>query len=280
MPARLLVLALLALLTAGCASVPTDRPSAVSVDVIQGRTDRDSRTIVLDVTNTSTDPIELVAAHLDTEQFSAPAVWDRGTTLKPGLTVSLRAPLADPTCPVPASAEPRVSVTYRDADGDTHTVKVEPTQSTDVLAIIARDDCIGVLAAQRAEIRVADTVAWTPGAKQPAVLTLDATPTGVGSLDIVEARSTILLQLVDATDARVGALPVDQKLDAQSGATQVTLSLVPSRCDPHAIAEDKRGTIMILEVRLDDGTDGVVYVRSGDGVKATLFEFVTDYCAT
>lgn len=279
MPARLLALALLALVTGGCAPVQVAEADAVTVDVIQGRTDRDSRTIVLDVTNTSTAPIELVTAQLDTAQFSEPAVWSRGTALAPGRTVSLRAPLADPVCPVLADAAPLVSVTYLDADGGSHTATVDPTQSTGVLAIIARDDCIGVLAAQRAEIRVADSVAWTPGAHQPAVLTIDATPTGSGSLEIVEARSTILLQLVDDAGARVGALPVEQTLDAASGPEQIALHLVPSRCDPHAIAEDKRGTIMILAVRLDDGTEGVIYVRSGDDVKATLFEFVTDYCA-
>lgn len=278
MPARLLALALLALLTGGCAPVQVDEPDAVTVDVIQGRTDRDSRIIVLDVTNTSADPIELVMARLDTDQFAEPAVWRRGTTLEPGRTVSLRAPLADPVCPVPSGAAPRVSVTYRDADGATHTARVEPTQSTDVLALIARDDCIGVLAAQRAEIRVADSVAWTPGAHQPAVLTLVATPIGTGSLEIVEARSTILLQLVDDTGARVGALPVERTLNTASGTEEIALRLVPSRCDPHAIAEDKRGTIMIVAVRLDDGTEGVIYVRSGDDVKATLFDFVTDYC--
>ena len=285
MPARVTALAALVavtLLAGGCAPVasPTvDEAGSVSVDVIQGRTDRDGRVIVMDVTNTGDAAIDLEHARLDTEQFSGPAEWSRGTTLEPGRTVSLRAPLADAVCPAPDGAEPTVTVRYLDPDGQERTVTVEPTQSTDVLSIIERDDCMGVLAAERAEIRVADSVDWAPGAHQPVALGIIGTPTGDGSLEIVEARSTILLQIVDDAGARVAALPLGLVLNADSAATEFTLHLVPTRCDPHAIAEDKRGTIMIIGVRLDDGTEGVVYVRSGDAVKASLLDFVTDYCA-
>lgn len=283
MAARVIALALLALLATGCAPVATEpvatEPDTISVDVIQGRTDRDARVIVLDVTNTGETPIQLVEARLDTPQFVEPAVWNRGTTLAPGLTVSLRAPLAEPVCPVAEGAEPVVTVDFLDSAGAAHTQVVSPTQSTDVLAIIERDDCIAVLAAKIADIRVSESVTWTPGAHLPAALQLVASPTGTGALEIVEARSTILLQIVDGSGERVSALPVAATVDADSGDQTITLDLVPSRCDPHAIAEDKRGTIMIVAVRLDDGAEGVVYVRSSDAVKAELFEFITDFCA-
>lgn len=277
MPIRVVALIALALLVGGCA--PVDAPSSVSVDVTQGRTDRDSRTIVLDVTNTGDAPIQLVQARLQTPQFADDAEWSRGTTLAPGRTVSLRAPLADPVCPVPADTLPTVTVSYTDAEGVSRSEEVVPTQSTDVLAIIERDDCMAALAAEAAELRILDDLTWTPGAAQPASLQVIATPTGTGSLEILEARSTILLQLVDAAGVRVSELPVGITVDESSGEQVIDLSLVPARCDPHAIAEDKRGTIMVLAVVLDDGTEGVVYVRSPDTVKASLYDFVTDYCA-
>jgi len=276
MTVRVIALVLLALIASGCA--PVDAPSSIAVDVTQGRTDRDSRTIVLDVTNTGEQGIQLVTATLSTAQFDADAVWSRGTDLGPGRTVSLRAPLADPVCPSPANATPVVTVSYVDATGSPRTETITPTQSTDVLSIIERDDCIAVLAAGIAELRVSESVAWTPGAHQPAVLQVEVSPTGAGSLQLVEARSTILLQLVDSLGTRVEALPVGLSVDDGAGEQRITLDLVPTRCDPHAIAEDKRGTIMILQVRLDDATEGVVYVRSSDAVKAELFEFITDYC--
>lgn len=280
MAARLLALAILVLLAAGCAPVPVERPASLSVDVTQGRTDRDGRVIVIDVTNEGSAPLELVKAQLDTAQFAEPAIWNHGTTLAPGRTVSLRAPLSEPVCPVPDGTEPEVTITYRGPDGASHSDTVAPTQSTDVLAVIERDDCIAVLAAARADIRVSDSVSWTPGARQPAELVMLATPTGDGSLEIVEARGTILLALVDESGTRVEPHPIGRHLDAASGDQEFTLRLVPARCDPHAIAEDKRGTIMALTVRLDDGTEGAAYFRSNDEVKSSLYAFVTDYCAT
>jgi len=280
MPHRSLALALLVLLVAGCAPVDVEASAPISVDVTQGRTDRDGRVIVLDVTNTGAEPIELVSAELATPQFAAPSTWTRGTTLAAGRTVSLRAPLADPVCPVPGEAGPRVTVSYLDGSGESHSVTVEPTQSTDVLAIIEKDDCIAALTAARADLSIADTVTWTAGAHQPAELLLSAAPTGEGSLEVVEAQGTILLALVDSAGTRVKELPIARTVDGGTGVQQFALRLVPARCDPHAIAEDKRGTIMVLAVRLDDGTEGVAYVRPSDDVKASLYAFVTDYCAS
>ena len=280
MPHRSLALALLVLLVAGCAPVDVEASAPISVDVTQGRTDRDGRVIVLDVTNTGAEPIELVSAELATPQFAAPSTWTRGTTLAAGRTVSLRAPLADPVCPVPGEAGPRVTVSYLDGSGESHSVTVEPTQSTDVLAIIEKDDCIAALTAARADLSIADTVMWTAGAHQPAELLLSAAPTGEGSLEVVEAQGTILLALVDSAGTRVKELPIARTVDGSTGVQQFALRLVPARCDPHAIAEDKRGTIMVLAVRLDDGTEGVAYVRPSDDVKASLYAFVTDYCAS
>lgn len=278
MVARLVVIALVALLAGGCAPVASSDPSQVSVDVTQGRTDRDGRVIVLDVTNTGSTPIDLVQATLVTTQFAEHAEWTRGTTLGPGRTVSLRAPLGDPVCPKPAESGPIVAVDYVDADGAEHSVDVEPTQSTDVLALIEQEDCFAVFASRAADIRVADSVSWTPGAHEPAELQVLVSPAGGGAIEIVEARSTILLGLLDDTGAKVEAYPIGMTVDAAAGEQQITLRLVPNRCDPHAIAEDKRGTIMILALTLEDGTAGVGYYRSSDEVKSSLFDFVSDYC--
>ena len=277
-------LAVVLLLMTGCSPADVAAPALLTVDVTQGRTDRDARIVVMDVTNRSENPVELISAELDTPQFAEAAEWTRGTTLAPGRTVSLRASLPEPVCPVPADAAPTVSVTF-DAAGVTSTITLTPTQSTGVLAIIARDDCIGVLAAEHAEIRVADTVSWIPGAHEPASLDLLVSPTDAdGSVLIIDARSTILLSLVDAAGVPVEALPLGLTASADSPDQRITLLLVPARCDPHAIAEDKRGTIMILDVETNEGAgspgaSGAAYYRSSDDVKASLYAFVTDYCS-
>ena len=57
----------------------------------------------------------------------------------------------------------------------------------------------------------------------------------------------------------------------------VVLQLTPGRCDPHAIAEDKRGTIMPIDVVVD-GTAGRIYVPAADAVRGALYTFVTESC--
>jgi len=267
------------LLLTGCSPLDVAAPASLSVDVTQGRTDRDARVIVMDVTNTGDSPIQLTRAELDTPQFVDAAVWSRGTTLDAGRTVSLRAPLSDPVCPIADNAEVSVTLDY-ETDNGAGSTTLAPSQSTGVLAIIGRDDCIGVLAAEHADIQVADSVSWTPGAHLPAALDLIITPTGAaGSLLIRDARSTILLNLVDAAGANVEELPLSIMVDADSDQQRITLRLVPTRCDPHAVAEDKRGTIMILNVETSDGASGAAYYRSSDDVKAALYAYVTDYCS-
>ena len=196
------------------------------------------------------------------------------------------AELAEPVCPVPAGATPEVTVEFAAENGSPISVTFTPTQSTGVLATIARDDCIGVLAAEHADVSVAESIRWTPGTREPALLELIITPTGAaGSLALVDARSTNLLSLVDDSGANVEQLPLGLVAAADSPEQRVTLRLVPARCDPHAIAEDKRGTIMVVDVETRDGdgaveSSGAAYFRSSDEVKAALYAFVADYCAS
>jgi len=67
-------------------------------------------------------------------------------------------------------------------------------------------------------------------------------------------------------------------VDGRSQTSAVTLTLVPARCDPHAVAEDKRGTVFPLRVSVD-GTSGTVYVAADAEVKAALYDFVRAACA-
>jgi hypothetical protein len=44
------------------------------------------------------------------------------------------------------------------------------------------------------------------------------------------------------------------------------------------VAEDKRGTYLPLDVTLDDGTAGIVFVGVTDTVREQVYEYVADYC--
>ena len=76
-----------------------------------------------------------------------------------------------------------------------------------------------------------------------------------------------------------GAAPfvVGAEVDGFGLAQRVRVPLVPLRCDPHAVMEDKRGTIFDVTVAFD-GASGVVEVAAPAEVKGEILAWVADWC--
>jgi hypothetical protein len=112
-------------------------------------------------------------------------------------------------------------------------------------------------------------------------LDLSVTPTGAGgSVSIDEALSTTLISQADAVTGKTQAeSELGVTINGTAAPSIVTLTLVPGRCDTHAIAEDKRGTIFGLRVTNPDGATGVLYVTSPDEIKIELYRFVQTVCS-
>ena len=285
MPARRVVLPLLALVLAlaGCAPAATDTDSygddgGLTIGVVQGRDDRGARIVAIELTNNRDDAITLTRATLDGPQLAAPTSWDRGTTLRPGLTVDLRVQLGDPACPLPDDITPSVTVEFLTAEGAERSVTAVPEQPAGVLDRIAQEDCLIVGVDAQADISV-KSIEYTPGSKVPAVLVLGIEPNDVdGSVTIVGVRATVLLGLVDPEGNLSQGYPIHRVLERGGDASDLRISLVPNRCDTHAVAEDKRGTFIPLEVELENGVTGTYYVTMPHTQKGQLYSFVPDYC--
>jgi hypothetical protein len=58
---------------------------------------------------------------------------------------------------------------------------------------------------------------------------------------------------------------------------QLRLHIRPARCDPHAVAEDKVGTLLPLRVRVG-GREGVLKVDAGGLLRGHIYDFVTSAC--
>ena len=57
----------------------------------------------------------------------------------------------------------------------------------------------------------------------------------------------------------------------------VSLPLVPLRCDPHAVQEDKRGTIFTLAVELD-GDPGEIELAAPEDLRGRILTWVGAWC--
>jgi hypothetical protein len=270
----------LTVMTAGCtAETPSTETSPLSAAINQSRADHDLRIVSLEITNNSSETVSLVSAVLTSAQFEFPAAWARGTPLKPGLTVGLRVHLGPAVCPLPADVTPTVIVGYRSADEVSHSVELEPAQPSNTLHTVGADDCIAHAVAVHAGVTFDGSVTWRHGVKEPAKIRLAIDPTGApGSLTIGTMHGTVLLGLASAGGALIQSVAINDTVDASSKTHTVSLLILPNRCDVHAVAEDKRGTIFPFEIATSEGDSGIVYVRSDDAMKRALFAYVADYC--
>ena len=84
---------------------------------------------------------------------------------------------------------------------------------------------------------------------------------------------TTLLNAEDGIDWTLG-------LDVAAGEPRSVISLPvrPARCDAHAIADDKRGTILPFEIETADGRAGRLDVPASDGLKAELYAYYGERC--
>ncbi|WP_411722184.1 hypothetical protein [Mycetocola sp.] len=262
----------------GCAaSAPAELPDGVRVEVLQGRTDYTSGTLVIRVVNESGSDLALQSARVSWPGFSAPAEWERGTTVRSGTTVDLRAPVPDVECDG-ATAEPVAVLSF--LDGQARATASVPV--ADPLATLERlrgEGCIAEQVERVAAVSVGSLVVEGEGRASVAVVTLTFAPTGAeGRVEVEGVSSTPLLRPDPATHQNAEDWPLDVSVDAASGSVTAELRIVPARCDAHAIADDKVGTVFNIAVRLSDGTAGEYRLIPRDGVREELLNYVRATC--
>ena len=72
--------------------------------------------------------------------------------------------------------------------------------------------------------------------------------------------------------------PIDVTIaPGDTQATTVHLPLVPLRCDPHAVQEDKRGTVFTFDVEIE-GEPGTVEIASSEELRGRILTWVADWC--
>ncbi len=247
-PAAAAVCAALALV--GCATAPpaAEPPSAVPpsavpmlLEVLQLRGDVAGGFVELRVTNQRADELVIERASYGSSAWTATMVRADEARIPPGARRNLRLQLPEPTC---AEGPIEHRATLELADGTV--VEGEPQDPHGQLD--ALDDLV---CEARAFARDVASIRWLePGspadASGPAVLRLEVSPAAgagevLGSVD--EIAATVLLAPADAQGARLEALPVALQVIAGAAPTVVDVPLVPGRCDLHAVAEDKQGTI-------------------------------------
>ena len=280
--ALLVAAASVAVAMAGCvapaggttdAASDASAPDGLSVSIQQGRLDVVANRLVVRFEYDGDETISI-------EEFTV-----RTPTLEPGIgrskavelgdrdAIAVRVDLPQSIC----DAEPGpvvVEFRYRTpaGAGEAELVAADPF---DTVARVNGADCLSESVAEVAAIVMPEHLRSTgAGADRRAFIDVRIEPAeGDASMRIARVYGTTLLNAEDGIDWTLGT-------DVAAGDPAFTISLPvrPARCDAHAIADDKRGTILPFEIETSDGRAGRLDVPSEDVLKSELYAYYGERC--
>ncbi len=265
-------LTLVGVALAGCsADAPPALPEGLTVSVIQQRGDIAPGRVQLRVDNGSTETLVVSGATLTWAALSEPAAWaaHRTEVIGPGRVIDLPVALPALRC---ASDGGTASVTLEiDSTGGTRSADVTADDPLGILPRLGAAQCDRDALGAIARIEATAVSARADGT---ADLTLSITPTagGDGRIELVALRGTPLLHFAAGEEATL-----DTPVAADDGPSTISVTVTPRRCDPHAIAEDKVGTLFDLVARVD-GREVVVSLERPQSVADALLEFTAAAC--
>lgn len=264
-----------ALLLAGCApTVPAEPPFTVTV--VQPRTGIAMGVIAMQVANTGDKTIEVASAELGSDVLGEPLVWD-GTpvTLEPGRAVDLRVKLDTWDCSASDEAAATATVGYSIEGGGSGTATVDAPDPTIALPGLWQEACLAERVAEVVDLR---SVALESSGEvgEVGTLVLSTEPTGAdGSVVVHTVESTTLLAPFDGASG-VPTVTLEASLGGD-GPAELRIPFVPNRCDAHALAEDKIGTRIPLQVTVGE-LSGRLILPASDELRAQMYEFYGAYC--
>lgn len=263
--AAMAVVAAAAAALTGCSSPAATTLPGVTVQVMQYRSDIPQRRVQLEVVNGSAHAVVVAAAWLVGSGWSPSPRWSDSDAaeVRAGITVDLPVALTAPSC----GAQHPLSARLRLADGSTRTVRAVDLHGT--LAGLHRQDCFTETAARTATFTFRD---FRPQGRTAEIdLAVQGGPHVADGLTVVRVLPTTLLS------PRGGAetWTVGRRVTASG---TVPLQASPTRCDLHAVAEDKIGTVLPVQLRLADGTTGTVNAVAPKALKNRILAWVVRAC--
>lgn len=268
--------------TASATPIPA---GPVTAEISQFRDNYSKQIIEIQLTNTTGHALTVLGAELTSPLFAAPIIWSArtgGIELPPGQPKSLPAPLPAPDCGSPAgpgatsgaAGDARVSLRLATPEGAVPVPAMAP--APDPFGVLARNNSELCLAREASAVA---TIALDPELEvaadgRTAVVRLLLQPRAAGAGELVIDRIEETTLLAEASQA-----PWPRSVTVRAGGTpaQVRLGIRPSRCDPHAVAEDKVGTLLPLQVRVA-GREGILKIDAGSQLRARIYDFVTKAC--
>ncbi|MFI2564648.1 hypothetical protein [Paenarthrobacter sp. NPDC018779] len=265
--------------TPGPASSPVEQP--ISVEVNQSRDQYGKQAILIQLTNNTEANLTVSDAVLRSNLFRGDITWrPEGGTLElpPKQPKSLPATLPAAACSTASNAPVTATIHYTDPEREPKTTSTDASDPFNVLPRNSDELCLSAEAAAIATIVLGPGLEVAPDGAT-AVVRLVITPLGTSngtapSLTIESIDGTTLLAEVP-TDP----WPRNVTVATNSAPQLVPLRIRPARCDPHAVAEDKVGTLLPLRVAVGD-RKGLLKVPASTELRGRIYDFVGAACGT
>ncbi len=276
--------------TPSATPTPTAAPAAsaatITAEINQLRDDYSRQIIAVQLTNNTAGPLTVLSASLTSPLFSGTMEWPAppgGIELPPRQTKILQAQLPAPECGIqtsPANEGTAVSLRLAEGNGQEPAPTVPATDPYRVMERNNSEMCLAQAAAAVADIRLAPDIEVSADA-QGAVLTLAITPRSTPGAVNPGSTGSLTINWIDGTpllEEDPGA-PWPHSVSVRAGGSlqQFRLGIRPARCDPHAIADDKVGTLLPLRVSAG-GRDGILKIDAGAVLRGRIYEFITAAC--
>jgi hypothetical protein len=250
---------------------------ALEVSLAQSRSDVVANRLAVVVTNGGANPLTVTAMSVSAPQFTEDAVRPaRKSILAPGVPVALAVALPPADCTqAPSVATVTLTISQQ---GQNHIWTAVASDPSQVMARLHDRTCFRQRAAEQIVVRLSDQMNVVEVAGRPAAqLTMEITYREGVSRAIAVRGTTLLTHVDPVTGKQLTSLAIEGR------PPRVLVHLVPSRCDLHAIAEDKRGTVLPVSVEVTGSDDevlwGVIDVAARDSLADQLRAFVVDACA-
>jgi len=270
-------LATLPVALVACASpaAPAALPTGLAVAIQQGRLDVVADRLVVRFENSGDEAVTVERFDVATPTLAEVLERTKPFELAAGDAIAIRLDLPGSDCD--ADQGPVVvRVTTRTAGGDEATGDLTADDPFDTVARVNAADCLAESVAEVAAIVLPEQLRSTgAGADRRAFIDVAIEPAASGdaSMHVDRVYGTTLLNAEDGID-----WTLDVDVAAGDAPSVITLPVRPARCDAHAIADDKRGTILPFEIETSDGRAGRLDVPSDDGLKAELYAYYAERC--
>ena len=261
--------------------------AGLTASVAQSRMDIGQPVVSLILTNNTARDLRVDASDLYSPLLDGPSSWEPAnpgtpTVLRTGTSVALPTRLAPPHCPDSRTDGWMNSRTDGRTDGGAAgpEVRLDTGEGRQRLAVadphgtladLAAAGCLDRAVRDVAALSPAD-VAVGPGGRT-AVVHLRVDPAGgKGELTVVSFGTTPLL-------TEVPGAPWPRRVVIRGGdaPSVIELAVAPARCDPHALAEDKVGTQLPVEVVAGEHSGGLRLGASPE-FTAEVHGFIADAC--